>query len=778
MNEMEKDPWLPESISPAQRTGPNRLRLRDCVVDVDLDRIVAPSGEAALEPKAMAVLVYLVTHAGRVVSTSELIDAVWRGRPMGDNPVYRCIAQLRRALGDDPRAPTYIATVPTKGYRLLASVEVLDRGMSPPTESNRSGEQMPLDQPPAVLPVARPPSRRWALAGSMALLLVSLIALLWYHAPDGPLPASSAAEPVMLALLPLHTTARDEDGIGLAQSVTDMLRHHLARLPGLLVIAGDAAADGSGDDADVRTMGHRLHARFLLRGNLAQSGGRLQVDVQLLDAQSGKVLWASTLDRSASQLASIRDDIARHVAKVLHVPVPSVAWHESANLDAYRVYLRGQRLLRSADVTGAGQAVELFRRATILAPDFARAYLGLGQSLALEADAAPGAASGMREQAAQAFGRALELDPAMGEAWVAQATLARDPAQADALFRKGLTLAPSDGAGYVSYAQFLFRNSRVGEAIDVMERARRIDPLAPELCLTQAFFVMVVRNDVAEHDRLVRQALEINPRLPAALYQMAYSNWEYSGKFAQAAQVIEQAMAVEPQSVSARLLARDIYLDLGDPASAAAALGPSPTPGATTEIAQYRGKRRDAAAALQGVAPTNWPDLGPQAAKAQAIRDAAIETGDFSPALHLLQSVQVAHEGRLPMWYRGFALIYAHTQVLAGDVQGGLDLARATLALVDAHGSGRAGNWFSRERAAAYAVLGDDDHALRELTHSVENGQLYRWWYLAEHDPLYAHLRDDPRFQALNRRAMAHRDRQRAMLEAMRRGEEGLVARK
>ncbi|MDE2249605.1 MAG: hypothetical protein KGJ96_13660, partial [Xanthomonadaceae bacterium] len=96
-------------------------------------------------------------------------------------------------------------------------------------------------------------------------------------------------------------------------------------------------------------------------------------------------------------------------------------------------------------------------------------------------------------------------------------------------------------------------------------------------------------------------------------------------------------------------------------------------------------------------------------------------------------------------------------------------LARAALALVDAHGIGRTPHWFSRERAAAFAVLGDDEQALRELAHSVENGQLYRWWYLAERDPLYAHLRGDPRFQALNRLALAQRDRQRALLEAMRR---------
>jgi hypothetical protein len=121
------------------------------------------------------------------------------------------------------------------------------------------------------------------------------------------------------------------------------------------------------------------------------------------------------------------------------------------------------------------------------------------------------------------------------------------------------------------------------------------------------------------------------------------------------------------------------------------------------------------------------------------------------------------------MWSRGFSLVYAHTLVLAGEVERGRQLAESTLALVDAHSVGRTENWFSRERAAAFAVLRDDGRALDELEISVRTGKLYRWWYLAGHDPLYAHLRGNPRFQMLDGQARQHIDRQRALLEEMRR---------
>lgn len=150
--------------------------------------------------------------------------------------------------------------------------------------------------------------------------------------------------------------------------------------------------------------------------------------------------------------------------------------------------------------------------------------------------------------------------------------------------------------------------------------------------------------------------------------------------------------------------------------------------------------------------------------------------GDFESAVTLLDAVYKDREGGLPMWYRAFSLVYAHTLVLAGEVERGRRLAESTLALLDTHAVGRAEHWLSRERAAAYAVLGEDDRTLRELAHSVRNEQLYRWWYLARRDPLYEHLRGNPQFQALDKQARQHFDRQRALLEELRR--KGFVPRR
>ena len=87
----------------------------------------------------MRLLVCLAERAGEIVSIDELLDRVWSGVTVAPDSVYQAVASLRRLLGDDPKQPTYIATVPRLGYQLVAPVEPWDdstaRLESPPSRS-------------------------------------------------------------------------------------------------------------------------------------------------------------------------------------------------------------------------------------------------------------------------------------------------------------------------------------------------------------------------------------------------------------------------------------------------------------------------------------------------------------------------------------------------------------------------------------------------------------------------------------------------------------------
>src|SRR5215468_1305269 len=93
-------------------------------VDPALGEISRDGETVKLEPRTMQVLVCLAQRPGAVVSVNQVLDVVWKDLVVTPDSVYQAVAALRRALGDDPRVPTYIANVPRRGYRLVAALEV------------------------------------------------------------------------------------------------------------------------------------------------------------------------------------------------------------------------------------------------------------------------------------------------------------------------------------------------------------------------------------------------------------------------------------------------------------------------------------------------------------------------------------------------------------------------------------------------------------------------------------------------------------------------------
>jgi len=98
-----------------------------------------------LEPKALHALEVLILNRGRVVKKDELLDALWPDTIVSENSLTRCIAALRRQLGDNAREPRFIATVHTQGYRFLYPLEASPGGGS--SLSKSGGPAFPAPQP-------------------------------------------------------------------------------------------------------------------------------------------------------------------------------------------------------------------------------------------------------------------------------------------------------------------------------------------------------------------------------------------------------------------------------------------------------------------------------------------------------------------------------------------------------------------------------------------------------------------------------------------------------
>lgn len=774
----------------AQAATDASFRLGEWRVDPALDQISRGQETVRLEPRTMRLLARLAETPGQVVSSRELLDTVWAGVVVGPASVYQAISQLRKVLGDTDPDPTFIATVPRKGYRLIAPVTRAES--NPPT----------VPPTPSPSPAKLSPRVRFGIAALLLMVALGIVATLAIRSPSRPqtatIPTSSATlDNRAMVVAPFEPATQDTPTRTLAPIVTDLLRTRLAALQSLAVIADGSIANAMQTERDLDAVARKLHARYLLRGNVRRAQDDVQIDVTLVDIESGASVWSTTFNRPIEQLAGINEEIVGRTAKSLQIalaPASNASAYVPADLSTYELYLRGQKLLSTFRAGEAEQAVVIFSRVTTLDPSFARGYFSMGQALLLAVDlGARPTTDEVFRQAGQAIDRALELNPALGPAWAQRARLTSDPVQAEEFYRRALELAPSYDENYIRYSDFLFSQGRRGEALELIDRARRIDPLSPALCWRKAELLLATRGDVAGMEQLLHEALAIKPDFPTALRDLAMAKFAWHGEFAEAVRLMERAAVIDPESHSMDAFTAELYLAMDDLPAAQAVLRDSGTP-----VPRYSRELQVSMALYQhdikraaDLARTNLREWLPVQASpnisndlrahsvhqetggwylpsALALRDEAILTRDFAPALDLIGRATELFSGNSLMRNRGLVLTYVHVLLLSGETRRGRELLSSLLEQLDAEQIGRPEHTFAWERAAAHAMLGDDERALAELTAIQKLSRFAGWWYTAELDPVYSRLRQEPRFQALAARARAHGQKQRALLDAMR----------
>ena len=746
-----------------------RFQVGDWSIDPGLDEISRGAEVVKLEPRMMRLLCRLYESHGQVVSYQELLDSVWAGVVVGPASVYQGVSALRKILGDTGRTPTYIATVSRKGYRLIAAVEL-------PPPATTPGIAPPAATAPAALRRWRRPWATVALAAA-ALALAAAVAIFMRPAndPSATVTASAAVAwppPGLpsLSILPLQASTPGAQNELFAATLTDLLQNRLMSQKGLLLVSLYSVGKLGGPGADVRELGRRLHVQHVLRGDAARDGNQLRVNLALVDTSTGAQLWSQSYTRAAQDITTLREEIVSHLGTRLNVRMNSVG-NSPVNLEAHQEYVRGMREYQKFTTESFRISRDIFQRATELYPDYARNYFGLAVAVKMfqwyPDPRDDGTAGRWEELQRTALDRSIDLDPEFGEAIIERATITPDPRMAEQMFLRGMDLMPSYGFGPYHFNSFLLQNGRDGEAISVIDRGLRIDPLNSALMGFKAVFLRDYRGDIAGHEALLHEVLVLNPNDAPAAIALGWSRYAFSGATAEGIAILEREAARDPGGYLVRQAAATAYLDVDDPA-AAGSVGKG-MPLIALLLAQYH-REAHPLASFPAEAFATWHGLGQASFDpvASALRDEALATGQYAAALVAFEKARSASpKGGLNTV--SLNLMYAHTLILSGDSERGRALARSLLHLFEVEQVGRPPNWFARYRASAYALLGDDERALAELAASVQEDDLTHWWYTAGVDPLFAHLRKDPRFQALAETVRQHRANQRALLDEMRR---------
>jgi transcriptional activator of cad operon len=305
-----------------ERPSATLLRIGAWCVNPTSCEISRDGDSARVEVRTMRLLVCLVEHAGEVVSIDQLLNEVWPGVIVTQDSVYQSVASLRRLLGDDPKQPTYIATVPRLGYRLVAPVSPwTDRAMSQSGSSHRAGGEQPISVTTGA-PPRRPHFRGafiWTAATALGLAL-GVAFLLRGAAANNPPSASPAADarPLQsIAVLPFLDLTKGMKQEEFADGMTEELIDKLSKIPGLRVPAPTSSFYFKGKHVPVTDIAKTLGVAYVLDGSVRKSGDRLRVAARLIRAETGFVVWSETYDRPFDDLLMVQDDIAGEVTKAL-----------------------------------------------------------------------------------------------------------------------------------------------------------------------------------------------------------------------------------------------------------------------------------------------------------------------------------------------------------------------------------------------------------------------------------------------------------------------------
>jgi TolB-like protein/DNA-binding winged helix-turn-helix (wHTH) protein len=251
-----------------------------------------------LQRQPSRLLELLLARPGEVISREEIRLGLWGEDTHVDfeRSLNFCVAKLRSALRDNAVSPRFIETIPTRGYRFIASLE---SGAGPAGAS-------------AIVPRRQPPTPLWLWAAGAAVVLaaVGALALLQQRHPATP----------TVVVVPFRNETGSADLDRVAKDVSDATVARLAtpeRLAHLLVIGNASEVSFSFKPATMKAMGESLGAQYLLLGQMKKDAQRMRIVAHLIRVSDQTHLWAKTYDSDTldlSRQASIAEEIAQSVA--------------------------------------------------------------------------------------------------------------------------------------------------------------------------------------------------------------------------------------------------------------------------------------------------------------------------------------------------------------------------------------------------------------------------------------------------------------------------------
>ena len=579
-----------------QQMQTDRFRIGDFIIDADDNTVSGRTQQRHIEPKAMQVLLELVSCANKTADRKALLQNVWGDRVVVDEALTRVISQLRIAF-DDTKSRSLIQTVPKKGYRLNAQVEwlhddagepqsqrdaldqatisgqpVIDAGSTPDSSTGSQQDVQGLFSSPVSTYVPKSMLRRRLQGSSFFFGIVLIVAVVTWLVDSSDSALIDDAPSV--AVLPLTAVSDNTQSQYLAEGLAEELMTVLGNTPALNVPSRYSTFAFAQQFQRLKDIASALDVRYLIVGTVRNGEGSYTIVIRLIDAKQDKTLWSSTYEDDETRLAGVSDTIAADVIKQL-LPETSSAFSSTGrihNIEAYQAYLRGTYWLMNGKTSEWYlQAEQAFNEAIQADPSYAEAYGSLAYVYArfnyhdtyLPQQEAT-------QKAEDAISTALSLNPDNVQAHLARAIIATsgqafDVAE-DAL-DAALAITPQHATALYLYSELRLAQNDFDSALEYAKQAKTQDPLSPWVNVNLAI-VHYWRGEMEAALRAADAAIAIDDDYTWA-YVWKAKALHQQGRLAEAISAMQACLDIDASSPVNNAYTGILYLEAGLPERAA-----------------------------------------------------------------------------------------------------------------------------------------------------------------------------------------------------------------
>jgi adenylate cyclase len=488
-------------------------RFEGFVLDLARGALLDAKGvEAPLRAKSFDLLCLFVTNAGRLLDREAINQAIWSNVVVTDDAITQCVRDIRRAIGDVHQR--ILKTVPRRGYIFTATVT--------------TGGQQPLTVP-----------------------------------TDEPLPLPDKPS---IAVLPFANLSGDPEQEYFSEGLAVDIITALSRSRSLFVIARNSSFTYRGQVTDVKQIRRELAVRYVVEGSVRRAAGRIRVNAQLIDAETGSHMWAERYDRALEDVFAVQDEITEALTTAINPAIADAELRRALrkppeNLGAWEAYQRGLWHASKATATDIERALEFFSISTKLDTTFASPHAMLAYFYGWGF-----ARSGIRRMreiikvAGEHARRAVQRDANDPTALAALSWLSKCDGDIDGaleLVERAILAAPSDAVAWIAKARVLQFSGRAREALVLYQTALRLSPIGPTnwIILGGLMISHYFERDYSATVGLARRTIRDYPELVSSYRWLAAALGQL-GRHHEAFDALQRAIEVSPVSFKSYVRSR------------------------------------------------------------------------------------------------------------------------------------------------------------------------------------------------------------------------------